>query len=90
MIPLVLALGAALASCAHTRMSCVERAEEQYRRCVSPYVVINEGTEPNPVKGEDAQACREAYEQALSRCDPPPAVPMPAIPGTATSTAPKP
>ncbi len=87
-LTLALALAAGLTGCAHTRQSCVERAEEQYRRCLNPYVVINQGTDPNPVRGEESQACREAYEQALSRCDPPREAPVPTISGTATSTTP--
>lgn len=73
------ALAAALAACAHTPQSCQARAEENYRHCVNPYTVVNQGESPQPVTGEEGQGCRVAYQQALDRCTGGPAAPIPEL-----------
>ena len=47
--------------------SCVQRADEAYRRCQNPYRLPNQ--EPtDAVRGDEAQACRLAHQQALAEC----------------------
>lgn len=74
-----------LGGCATPRSpeGCRETARQAYRRCVNP-TFRNTGGAVEQTRSDEAQACQAAYQQALTRCDGPPEIPVPEI-GTSTS-----
>ncbi|MBK6683446.1 MAG: hypothetical protein IPG45_03165 [Deltaproteobacteria bacterium] len=65
--PLVIVVGTACATTSVSQETCIERADEAYRRCQNPYRLPNQ--EPtDAVRGDEAQGCRLAHQQALAEC----------------------
>lgn len=65
--PVLMVVWAACATPGPSKETCITRADEAYRRCQNPYRLPNQ--EPtDAVRGDEAQACRLAHQQALAEC----------------------
>lgn len=69
------------AACATTtgKEQCLHRADEAYRLCQNPYRMPNSDPREE-VRGEAAESCRLAHQQAIAECgetpsnEPPPVI----------------
>jgi hypothetical protein len=75
----------ALAACASKTpsQSCMERADEAYRRCMHPMGGFNEiqaqPGQPPQYLGAEAQGCEQSHQQAVAQCGGGPEAPVPNI-----------
>jgi hypothetical protein len=80
---MMIALCLATSACAaktHTQ-SCMERADEAYRRCTHPLggisATADQPGEPPRYSAESAQSCESAHRDSLSQC--PEGAPLPVV-----------
>ena len=74
-----------LAACAGKTQtqSCMERADEAYRRCMHPLGNFassgDQPGQPPQYLGAEAQGCEQSHQQAVAQCGEAPQAPVPDI-----------